>query len=251
MTDTVAADPAPSFDRNQFGGERDLLVEHMSLSYSGVHAVRDVTFGVRTGELVGLIGPNGAGKTSLIDAITGYARRAVGEVSLGDRQLHSLRAHRRARAGLVRTFQNLEIFNDLTVAENVEVAGWSSSRRDNGGAAIELLGLGSVCDMVANSLSQGDRRLVALARAMACQPLVLVLDEPAAGLDTGESQHLGGTLRQLVSTGMGMLLVDHDMSLVLTVCDRILVLDYGRLIAEGSPEEIRANEQVRKAYLGG
>lgn len=229
----------------------ELVVAGLSLSYSGVRAVSGVSFSVRPGELVGLIGPNGAGKTSLIDAITGYARKAVGGVRLGGRSLHGCRPHQRAQAGLVRTFQNLEIFNDLTVQENIEVAVRAAHR---GGSTLVdealLLGLESSRNRLASELSQGDRRMLALARAIACDPEILVLDEPAAGLDTDESKQLGTVLRRLVDAGIGMLLVDHDMSLVLTVCDRILVLDYGELIAEGDPESIRKNELVRHAYLG-
>jgi sulfate-transporting ATPase len=224
----------------------------MSLSYSGVRAVSDVSLAVPPGELVGLIGPNGAGKTSLIDAITGYARGAVGEVHLGGHSLRRLAPHLRAKAGLVRTFQNLEIFNDLTVAENIDVAVRACGRGAVGPGRQELPARLEVRrDRVASELSQGDRRMLALARAVACSPEVLVLDEPAAGLDTGESVELGRTLRNLVEQGMAMLLVDHDMSLVLTVCDRILVLDYGVLIAEGDSQSIRNNDTVRKAYLGG
>jgi ABC-type branched-subunit amino acid transport system ATPase component len=244
MTDVV-------FDWAAFGGEHDLVVEACNLSYSGVRAVQDVSFGVRHGELVGLIGPNGAGKTSLVDAITGYARNATGSVLLGGKRLDGLRAHRRARAGLIRTFQGLEIFNDLTVLENVEVAVRASGHRLRTDDPIDLLGLDALSDQPAGSLSQGDRRLLALARALACQPTVLVLDEPAAGLDTRESEKLGVKLRAVVGRGTSLLLIDHDMSLVLTVCDRVLVLDYGRLIAEGDPEAIRRNEHVRRAYLGG
>jgi ABC-type branched-subunit amino acid transport system ATPase component len=229
----------------------DLSVKNISLSYSGLRAVSDVSFSVARGELVGLIGPNGAGKTSLVDAITGYARRAEGEVWLGTRRIDGLRAHRRARAGLVRTFQGLEIFNDLTVAENIDVAARACGRRSRREWSDPPLGLESVVDHVASSLSQGDRRLLALARAIAARPRTLVLDEPAAGLDTRESEHLGQILRGVVDGGIGMLLIDHDMSLVLTVCDRVLVLDFGSLIAEGDSEAIRNNEQVRRAYLGG
>jgi ABC-type branched-subunit amino acid transport system ATPase component len=231
---------------------RGLVIEGMSLTYSGVTAVSDVSLAVEPGELVGLIGPNGAGKTSLIDAITGYARGAIGEVHLAGQSLRRLPPHRRAKAGLVRTFQNLEIFNDLTVAENIDVAVRASGRGAVAMGREHLLpGLAFARDRLASELSQGDRRMLALARAVACRPEVLVLDEPAAGLDTGESRELGRTLRSLVAGGIGMLLVDHDMSLVLTVCDRILVLDHGVVIAEGDPQSIRNDELVRQAYLGG
>jgi ABC-type branched-subunit amino acid transport system ATPase component len=230
-----------------------LVAENVSVRYGrAVLAVDNVTLTVRPGELVGLIGPNGAGKTSFIDAITGYAKGADGTVRLGDRALNHLSPHQRARAGLVRTFQNLEIFGDLTVRENLSVALRSSRRGspESYDRGLELLGVRQDETRTANALSQGDRRLLALARAVACRPDILVLDEPAAGLDTHESRELGERLRRLVEAGIGILLVDHDMSLVLTACDRIVVLDFGAVIAEGDPESIRTDERVRRAYLG-
>jgi ABC-type branched-subunit amino acid transport system ATPase component len=230
-----------------------LVAENISVRYGrAVVAVDDVTLTVQPGQLVGLIGPNGAGKTSFIDAITGYAKGADGTVRLGDRTLNRLSPHQRARAGLVRTFQNLEIFGDLTVQENLNVALRSSSRgsAESYERGLSLLGRHRDSSRTANSLSQGDRRLLALARAVACQPDILVLDEPAAGLDTHESAELGQRLRRLVEGGLGILLVDHDMSLVLTACDRIVVLDFGAVIAEGDPASIRSDERVRRAYLG-
>jgi ABC-type branched-subunit amino acid transport system ATPase component len=229
------------------------MAENVSVRYGrSVLAVDNVTLTVRPGELVGLIGPNGAGKTSFIDAVTGYVKGADGTVRLGPLSLDHLSPHQRSRAGLVRTFQNLEIFGDLTVGENVSVA-LRSSRRGSPESyerGMELLGMRDASTRTANALSQGDRRLLALARAVACRPDILVLDEPAAGLDTHESRQLGRRLRQLVDGGIGILLVDHDMSLVLTACDRIVVLDFGAVIAEGDPESIRADERVRRAYLG-
>jgi ABC-type branched-subunit amino acid transport system ATPase component len=230
--------------------DRVLDIAGVSLSYRGVKAVTDFSLKVVPGELVGLIGPNGAGKTSLIDAITGYAPGATGDVRLGGRSLFGKAPHLRARAGLIRTFQNLEIFDDLTVEENVEVGVRASGRSSKWRTEALPFGLEADRGRVASSLSQGHRRMLALARALACEPEVLVLDEPAAGLDTNESRTLGTTLRGLVDDGLGILLVDHDMSLVLAVCDRILVLDFGVVIAEGDPESIRTNAAVRSAYLG-
>jgi ABC-type branched-subunit amino acid transport system ATPase component len=222
----------------------------VSLSYRGVRAVSDVSLRVNPGELVGLIGPNGAGKTSLIDAVTGYAPAAVGEVRLGGQSLRRKPPHLRARAGLIRTFQNLEIFDDLTVEENIEVGVRASGRASRVQSESLPFGLEPDRSRLASSLSQGHRRMLALARALACDPEVLVLDEPAAGLDTNESKTLGNALRRLVEGGLGILLVDHDMSLVLAVCDRILVLDFGAVIAQGDPETIRNDAAVRSAYLG-
>jgi sulfate-transporting ATPase len=150
----------------------------------------------------------------------------------------------------MRTFQNLEIFDDLTVAENIEVGVRAAGRSSKARHDRLPFGLDAERDRVASTLSQGHRRMLALARAMACDPEVLVLDEPAAGLDTNESRDLGIALRHYVDVGLGILLVDHDMSLVLAVCDRILVLDFGVVIAEGDPRSIRNNAAVRAAYLG-
>lgn len=229
-----------------------LVAHDVSVRYGGVQAVSAVSLEVCPGQLVGLIGPNGAGKTSLIDALTGYAPSAEGVVKLGERELTRHVPHRRARHGLVRTFQNLEIFDDLTVAENIRVAARGSGR----GACplldgvMAALRLDRHLEVAAGDLSQGERRNLALARAVACNPAVLVLDEPAAGLDTRESAELGRVLRSITASGIGILLVDHDMSLVLSVSDSVYVLEFGSLIARGTPDEIRRNPEVRRAYLG-
>jgi sulfate-transporting ATPase len=174
-------------------------------------------------------------------------------VSLGDERIDGWSAPRRARAGLVRTFQGLEIFDDLTVAENVEVARRGAGRGHDVpvAAALSVVGLHGDADRLAASLPQGRRRLLAMARALACSPDVLVLDEPAAGLDTEESAHLGLLLRAVVDSGVGVLLVDHDMSLVLSVCDHVLVMDFGKVISSGAPHSIRQDDLVLAAYLGG
>jgi ABC-type branched-subunit amino acid transport system ATPase component len=237
---------------NRNESQWSLGAEKVTVTYGQkVRAVSDVSLTVSRGELVGLIGPNGAGKTSFIDALTGYASSASGVVKLAGRSLAHLSPHRRAHAGLVRTFQNLEIFGDLTVAENMKVA-HSASRRGSRRSLEQGMSLIPRHDPTcpASVLAQGDRRLLALARAVACNPEILILDEPAAGLDTNESRQLGVNLLQLVEDGLGVLLVDHDMSLVLGACHRVAVLDFGKLIAEGSPAEIRTDERVRRAYLG-
>jgi branched-chain amino acid transport system ATP-binding protein len=240
-----------------------LRTERLSVRYGGVQALCDVDLAVAEGQLVGLIGPNGAGKTTFIDAIAGFAP-TTGRVSLGGDDVSSLVPHRRARRGLARTWQAADLFDDLTVRENLRVASGRSSvrrvarelftARDDTPAsvdgALELLGIQTLADRGANELTQGQRKLVGVARALAAEPALLCLDEPAAGLDTSESRTLGRHLRQIVARGTAVLLVDHDMGLVLSVCDHVVVLDFGRVIARGTPEAIRRDPAVVEAYLG-
>jgi branched-chain amino acid transport system ATP-binding protein len=258
-----------------------LRVDEVSVSYGGVHAVDGVSFSVEPGEIVGLIGPNGAGKTTLIDAISGFTA-ARGHITLGGTPLDGLAPHVRARSGLVRTFQSVELFDDLTVRENLAVAAlptrwWSPlvdaihpglgrpglgrpglgrpglGRPGHAGDvdwALDAVGLASFASRSPVDLSHGQRRLVAFARALVGQPRILLLDEPAAGLDTDETAALGDLLRTIRARDVGILLVDHDMSLVLSVCSRVVVLDFGRVIATGDPEHVRNDTAVVRAYLG-
>ncbi len=241
-----------------------LRTDGLSVSYGGVRALTDVQLTVGRGELVGLIGPNGAGKTTLIDAVTGFAG-CVGRVTFAGRDVSALAPHRRARLGMTRTFQSLELFDDLTIAENVassiERPTWHGMLRDlvwprsaqRGGAvadALDLLGIAGLADRLPIELGHGQRRLVACARAVAGNPSLICLDEPAAGLDTAESQVLGGHLRAITERGSAILLVDHDMSMVLDVCDRVYVLEFGTVIAHGTPDEVRRDPAVVTAYLG-
>jgi branched-chain amino acid transport system ATP-binding protein len=226
-----------------------LSAREISVSFGGVRAVVDVDLDVDDGRLVGLIGPNGAGKTTFIDAITGFVR-ARGRVQLGGRDLSRLAPHERARGGLGRTWQATELFDDLSVGENLAVAAGSSEDSASVRDALALLGLESALDKLPSELSQGERKLVGVARALAAEPRIVCLDEPAAGLDAAESQQLGRRLRELVDGGTGMLLVDHDMGLVLSVCDWIVVLEFGKVIATGTPEDVRRDRRVVEAYLG-
>jgi ABC-type branched-subunit amino acid transport system ATPase component/ABC-type branched-subunit amino acid transport system permease subunit len=229
-----------------------LGIEHLTVRYGGVVAVNDVSLRVDRGEIVGLIGPNGAGKTSVIDAVTGFAA-ATGAIELAGRRMDGLAPHARVRAGLGRTFQSLELYDDLSVEENVSVAAFGGRQADRGAAvtrALESVGIAALHERPAGELSQGERQLVSIARACVAEPALLLLDEPAAGLDTTESRWLGDRIRDIRSSGAGVLLVDHDVGLVLAVCDRVYVLDFGAVIAEGTPEEIRANRAVADAYLG-
>jgi branched-chain amino acid transport system ATP-binding protein len=242
-----------------------LEVDDLRVSFGGVATLDGVSLRVDAGSLVGLIGPNGAGKTTFIEALTGYLPEARGRVTFDQRDLGGMAPHRRARLGLVRTFQGIELFDDLTLCENLLAAAnrrtwWQSlgdliaprwhddeSRVDR---ALDLLGLADVASALPTEISQGQRKLAGVARALACDPRVLLLDEPAAGLDGAESVALGRRLRAVVDAGVTVVLVDHDMGLVLAVCDRVVVLDFGRVIADGPPEEIRNDDRVIAAYLG-
>jgi branched-chain amino acid transport system ATP-binding protein len=241
-----------------------LAATRLSVRFGGVHALSGVDLAVAEGELVGLIGPNGAGKTTLVDAVTGFVEY-TGQVELDGRNLAGLRPHVRAALGLSRTWQSSELFDDLTVRENLAVASrrpslWETARelvRDsqptNAEAvdeALELVELGWAADLMPSDLSQGQRKLVGIARAVAMGPRLLCLDEPAAGLDTGESEELGRRLRGLADGGSSMLLIDHDMGLVLGICHRIVVLEFGKVIAAGPPEAVRRDPKVVTAYLG-
>jgi ABC-type branched-subunit amino acid transport system ATPase component len=224
-----------------------LEVSGLCVRFGGLVALEDVSLSVSAGELVGLIGPNGAGKTTLIDAVTGFARYE-GSVSVSGERLDGARPDQRAARGLARTFQSLELFEDLTVRENVLVsAGDSPTAVAAALAATELTQSG---DQLPASLPPSTRRLVALARAIAARPRVLLLDEVAAGLDRSERLALTSRLRGIASDGCGVLLVDHDIGLVTELCERVIVLDAGRVIACGLPADIRRDEQVLTAYLG-
>ena len=221
-----------------------LSITGLSVAFGGVHALEGVDLEVREGELLGLIGPNGAGKTTLIDAVTGFVP-FTGSVSLDGEDIGALPAYQRARRGLARTWQNTDLFDDLEVGENVAVAGGQADR------TLGLVGLDWAAEAMPDQLSEGQRKLVGVARALAGGPRLLCLDEPAAGLDTRESEELGLALRALADAGQSTLLIDHDMGLVLGICDRVVVLEFGRVIADGPPEVVRQDERVIAAYLGG
>lgn len=230
-----------------------LAVRGVGVSYGAVQAAADVSFDVRAGEIVGLIGPNGAGKTTLIDAITGFAASS-GAVTLDDVDISDMAPHRRSRMGLRRSFQDVELYDDLTVRENVNVGAARSHSdvdiADRVSRTLATLGLDEMGDAEVAALSQGQRQLVSVGRLLASAPSVALLDEPAAGLDSTESQWLGEKLCAARDAGTSMLLVDHDMELVLTICDRVVVLDLGRVIASGTPDEVRTHPEVLRAYLG-
>ncbi|WP_017934970.1 branched-chain amino acid ABC transporter permease/ATP-binding protein [Nocardioides sp. Iso805N] len=239
----------------------ELELRDVSVHYGGVVAVNGVSLAVPRGAIAGLIGPNGAGKTTLIDAISGFAAH-TGEVRLAGVSIEDKVPHERIRAGLGRTFQAIELYDDLSVLENVKVGLTAAGHRpeaegvaehgdaDRLDATLRLLGLNDVRERPAGELSQGQRQLVSIARALAGHPRVLLLDEPAGGLDTAESQWLGDRLRRIRDAGVTIVIVDHDMGLMLGLCDQITVLNFGEVIASGTPGQIRADQRVAEAYLG-
>ncbi len=241
-----------------------LQASAISVSFGAVHALNGVDLTVGEGKLVGLIGPNGAGKTTFIDAVTGFVP-ARGSVVLSGRDISALAPHERARLGLGRTWQTIELFDDLSVRENLAVAarrpsitstiaeivtGHQPAAEQLAEEALSLLELDDIAETMPQELSQGKKKLVGVARALAAKPSLLLLDEPAAGLDTIESHDLGQRLRRVVDGGLSALLIDHDMGLVLGICDEVYVLDFGTIIAKGTPEAVRTNPVVLAAYLG-
>jgi sulfate-transporting ATPase len=229
-----------------------LQVDGVTVTYGGVTAVDDLSFLVRPGSITGLIGPNGAGKTTMMDAICGFSS-CSGAVDLHGQSLEGTAPHRRARLGLGRTFQGIDLYEDLTVEENVVVGQYvhaGAVTKDDLDVVLSALDLAPVRERNVRELSQGQRQLVSIARALAGKPTVLLLDEPAAGLDSTETEWLATRLRAVRDGGVTILLVDHDVNLVLGLCDEIHVLDFGCLIASGPPETIRNDPAVSAAYLG-
>jgi branched-chain amino acid transport system ATP-binding protein len=226
--------------------------------FGGIHALSGVDIDAEEGRVTGLIGPNGAGKTTLFNVISGLQAPTRGRVLLDGNDITSRSVHRRARLGLARTFQRLEIFGSLTVRDNVRVAvelyrRYSHKKLDvneTTQALLERTGVTHLADQRADSLSTGAARQTELARALATCPRLLLLDEPGSGLDSHECEQFGWLLRELAADGLGILMVEHDMDLVMQVCTHIHVLDFGVKIAEGTPDEIRANARVQAAYLG-
>jgi branched-chain amino acid transport system ATP-binding protein len=235
-----------------------LHVDDVVVQFGGVTAVNHAQFEVEEGTITGLIGPNGAGKTTCFNVITGLQKPTAGNVRFKDRDITRLPVHRRARRGIGRTFQRLEAFGSLTVADNIRtaldihdgVAGLFRSTRGDVENLLELVGISRYANDRADSIPTGTARLLEVARALACDPQLLLLDEPSSGLDESETEAFGDLLRLLVSEGRTVLMVEHDMDLVMGVCDTIHVLDFGSIIAAGTPADVRANPVVQKAYLG-
>ena len=228
-----------------------LRVTGLSVSFGGVHALSDVSLEVREGELVGLIGPNGAGKTTLVDAVSGFVGY-TGRAELAGADISGLPPYERARRGLGRTWQSTELFDDLDVRENLTVAVRDRPGARDGSAeqTLTLVGMDWAAEAMPTQLSMGQRKLVGVARALAAKPRLLCLDEPAAGLHTRESAELGACLRDLADQGQSMLLIEHDMGLVLGICDRVVVLEFGQVIVDGPPAVVRTDPRVIAAYLG-
>jgi branched-chain amino acid transport system ATP-binding protein len=235
------------------GGFRAAAV---SRSFDGVHALDGVTIELHRHEVVGLIGPNGAGKSTLVNVMTGFDFPTAGAVELDGRDITRWSPHRRGRAGLARTFQHSHAFRGLSVRENVEVAALGVGHKPGEARAraeelLELLGLAGQAESSAGTLAHGDERRLGVARALATEPSFVLMDEPAAGLPEAEVPEFAAVVRAVRDEhSAGVLLIDHNMALIMEVCDRIHVLDQGTTLAEGTPDEIRANLDVAAAYLG-
>jgi ABC-type branched-subunit amino acid transport system ATPase component len=235
-----------------------LVVRDVSVRFGGLQALNSVTLEVASGEIHGLIGPNGAGKTTLFNVITGFQRPSGGQVNLVGHDVTGAKPHRRSLLGLGRTFQRLELFGTLSARENVQMAAEVQQHKLVSGRSpaeeadhqLGRLGILHVADEPTDSLPTGLARLVEMARALATSPTVLLLDEPSSGLNGEETHGLGQVLKQLASEGMGILLVEHDMALVMAICAQVDVLDSGEVIARGDPNSVRANPMVQAAYLG-
>ncbi len=238
-----------------------LEVQDITVRFGGHTALSSVSLTADSGRITGLIGPNGAGKTTMFNVITGQQDPTRGKVILDGSDIGGKLPYKRARLGMARTFQRLELFGQLTVRENIQVAGglrkqWGKrGPKVEGGALtvddlLKQVGLSHVADVRADSLPTGQGRLVELARALAIRPRLLLLDEPASGQDEEETKAFAALLHRLADEGMAILLVEHDMDLVMQVCSHIFVLDFGQLMAAGSPAEVRADPKVQAAYLG-
>lgn len=229
-----------------------LVAEGVCVRFGGLQALSSVDLDIGPGEIVGLIGSNGAGKSTMINVLSGFQKPTSGTIQLGARSIAGLSPHRIARAGVSRTFQGVRLFRELSVAENVAaVAAVLGSKASDPGELIDMLRLSEFRNKPAGSLSYAHQRRLAIARALALKPQFLLLDEPAAGMTLEEVADIDATLVGLRErTGMGLLLVEHNMALVMAVCERLVVLDGGRVIARGTPDAVRRDPAVRQAYLG-
>jgi len=233
-----------------------LCTSHVTVRFAGLCALEDVGLELNHGEILGLIGPNGAGKTTLLNVLSGFQRPTTGEVELDGRRITGWDPSRRARAGISRTFQDVRLFPHMTVRENCEAAvvscgGKWATARARAAQALDWLDLDQSADVLARDLPYGVQRRLGMARAICARPRVLLLDEPAAGLNDDESAAMAQTVRQIHGEiGCGIIVIEHDVRMILSLCDRVHVLDHGVTLRVGSPDEIRTDPEVVSAYLG-
>jgi branched-chain amino acid transport system ATP-binding protein len=254
----------------QEGGKTILAATGLTKTFGGLAALKEVSFGVEPGVVKAIIGPNGAGKTTLYDLLTGFYQPDEGNVIFMDREIVGMATHEITALGIARTFQTIRLFTQMTVVENVMVglhhrtrAGFIKSAlklpsclreeawmHEEAIRLLSIVGLEMQAESLAGSLPFGQQRMLEVARALATQPLLLLLDEPASGLNAYETRELGEIIYNIRDMGVTVVLVEHDMGLVMRISDEVLVLDYGRIIAEGDPEKIRSDSRVIEAYLG-